>query len=167
MRSFYELYKKFPQVDCGYCGNASCVTALRKYCIGKFSLEECLYFKKGLYNKEDFKDKPAPTASTIPAGLKYISPCPSDSSMVTAEASLNSASNRLDYFDFITAEKLFGRNYGAMNISPTLGIARFEIDGKAVMAFFDGRVLIRRALDKEDALWHLRTSIRRLWAAVN
>jgi len=165
--SFYELYRKFPKADCGYCGNASCVTALRKYFMGKFSLDECLYFKKQIYNKGDFTEKPTRKASPFPPGIRYISPCPSDSSMVTAEVSLNSSPDQIDYFDFITAEKIFGYNYGVMKISPTLGIARFEVDGKAVMAFSDGRVLVRRALDKKDAFWQLRTSIRRLWAAVN
>ncbi|MCQ5377423.1 MAG: hypothetical protein NO516_05165, partial [Candidatus Methanomethylicia archaeon] len=149
MTSFYELYRKFPNIDCGYCGNASCVTALRRYLMGKFSLDECLYFKKQIYNKGDFMEKPARKASPFPPGIRYISPCPSDSSMVTAEVSLNSSPDQIDYFDFIIAEKIFGYNCGVMKISPTLGIARFEVDGKAVMAFSDGRVLVRRALDKK------------------
>jgi hypothetical protein len=67
----------------------------------------------------------------------------------------------------ISAEKLFGQSLLELKIAPSLGLARLESDGEAVMGFTEGRILIRRALNEDDAFWQLSRFTRWLWGAVN
>jgi hypothetical protein len=67
----------------------------------------------------------------------------------------------------VTADKIFGSEVEGLRVSPSLGLARHEIDDSAILAFSDGRILIRRALDENHAFWLLSSFVRRFWAAVN
>lgn len=168
MATFFELYKNFPKTDCGYCGSTSCVAALRRHCAGEMPLSDCIYFKTGMYDANTFMC-PSPI-KRVPAkpGISYVNPCPSESGMVTVEVSLASDENlKYGCFDIITADKIFGQSIQFAKFSPSLGLARFEADGRAVMAFSEGRVLVRRAPSREDAFWQLSRYIRMLWAAAN
>jgi hypothetical protein len=87
---------------------------------------------------------------------------------VTVEANLASLEHsKYGYFDMFTAEKIYGKTGHEIKISPSLGLARMEPEGRAIMGFTDGRALIRRAETEEDAFWHLSRFVRLLWAAVN
>ena len=168
MPSIYDLYKEFPKADCGYCGNTSCIAALRKHCAGEMKLSECIYFKSGECNESDFKSPAILPKTDAQPGISYVNPCPSDSGRVTVEVSLTSPENlKYGVFDMVTADKIFGQIIPYLKISPSLGLARFDYGDMAVMAFSEGRVLVRRALNQEDAFWQLSNSIRKLWAATN
>jgi hypothetical protein len=131
-------------------------------------LSECIYFKSSAYDESDFQCPSAITNNDAQPGISYVNPCPSDSGRVTVEASLANPENlKFGFFDMITAEKIFGLFVPYLKISPSLGIARFDYGDVAVMAFSEGRVLVRRALNQEDAFWQLSNSIRKLWAATN
>lgn len=168
IKSFYDNYLNFPKTDCGYCGCTSCVTLLRRHCAGEASLSECIYFETGGYCKEDFACPPHFANSKTEPSISFVSPCPSDAERVTVEVNLASdLHSKYGYFDMISAEKLFGQSLPEMRIAPSLGLARLESDGEAVMGFAEGRILIRRALNEDDAFWQLSRFTRWLWGAVN
>lgn len=168
IKSFYDNYLNFPKTDCGYCGYASCVTLLRKHCAGEASLSDCIYFEAGVYRKEDFPCSPHFTKNKTEPSVSFVSPCPSDAERVTVEVNLASTlHSKYGYFDMISAEKLFGQSLPEMRIAPSLGLARLESDGEAVMGFAEGRILIRRALNEDDAFWQFSRFTRILWGAVN
>lgn len=168
MKSLFENYRNFPKVDCGYCGSSSCISMLRRYCVGVSRLSDCIFFKEGNLKEADFQcvlDK-----KRIPNGpsISFVNPCPTAPELVTVEVNLASAEySKYGYFDMVTAEKIYGKIEHSVKISPSLGLARMEPDGRAIMGFCDGRTLIRRAQTEVDAFWHLSRFVRLLWAAVN
>jgi len=167
MNSIFEAYSKFPRADCGYCGNPSCITALRRHCSGEMPLDKCLFFRTGAFDPGLIRG-PAARDSPSKPGISYINPCPSDAKMVTVEVSLASGVHaKHGYYDMISLDRIFGRFIPSLKVSPSLGIARIEHDGRAIMAFKEGRMLIRRALSEEDAFLQLSRAMRQLWAAVN
>jgi ArsR family metal-binding transcriptional regulator len=168
IKSFYDNYLNFPKTDCGYCGCTSCVALLRRHYAGEASLSDCIYFEARGYCKEDFVSPKHFTNTKTEPSVSYVSPCPSDAERVTVEVNLASdLHSKYGYFDMISAEKLFGQSLPEMKIAPSLGLARLESDGEAVMGFAEGRILIRRALNENDAFWQLSRFIRWLWGAVN
>jgi hypothetical protein len=167
-KSLYEYYKSFPKVDCGYCGNDSCISMLRRHCMGKSDLSDCIFFEKGLLKSEDFACAPEGTIYSTGPSVMFVNPCSSSPELMTAEVSLSRPeSPTRDYFDMHTAEKIYGASGRELKVSTSLGLARMEPDGRAIMAFSNGRVLIRRARTENDAFWHLSRVMRLLWAAVN
>jgi len=166
--SLYERYKKFPKVDCGYCGNNSCISMLHRQGMGKSDLSECIFFETGELNEEDFECAPEGIIYSTGPSLMFVNPCSSAPELMTAEVNLSRPESLTrDYFDIQTAEKIFGASGHDMKVSASLGLARMEPDGRAVMAFSNGRILIRRGKTEEDAFWHLSRMMRLLWAAVN
>ncbi|MGQ9759868.1 MAG: hypothetical protein ACUVQ5_04805 [Candidatus Methanomethylicaceae archaeon] len=168
MKNFYENYKSFPHTDCGYCGNPSCVTMLRKYCIGKSKLEECIYFSAGAYDVENIYCSLPQLRSSPGQAISYVRPCPTEPSKVTIEVNLlPSVSSPYGYFDMITAEKIFNRTVPGLKISPSLGIARIESENGDIMVFSEGKIVIRRGKNEERAFWQISRVVRLLWATVN
>ena len=167
-KSLSENYNAFPKVDCGYCGNSSCISMLRRCYAGKSILSNCIFFETGDLREADFECTPeSPTYSPGPS-VMFVNPCPSSPELVTAEVSLSRLESSVrNYFDMHTAEKIYGASSRKMKVSTSLGLARMEPDGRAIMAFSNGRVLIRRAQNEKDAFLHLSRMMRLLWAAVN
>ena len=168
IRSLYENYRNFPKTDCGYCGNTSCITMLRRYCSGELPLSKCIYFRAGVYNASNFSCSPPVPKGMPKSTISYIRPCPSDSDRITVEISLLTPENsKYGYFDMITAEKIFDQVVPGLKISPSLGIARQESEGGDVMGFSEGRMLVQRADSEGIAFRQLSRFVRSLWAAVN
>lgn len=168
MKSLFESYRSFPKVDCGYCGSSSCISMLRRHCAGVSKLSDCIYFKAGLLKEGDFRCALERPRTPPGPSISFVNPCPTAPELVTVEVNLSSPEHaKFGYFDMFTAEKIFGRTGHEVRVSPSLGLARMEPDGRAIMGFADGRTLIRRALRAEDAFWHLCRFARLLWAAVN
>jgi hypothetical protein len=141
---------------------------LRRYCLGELPLSECIYFRAGVYNENDFSCGPPVPKGTPKPTISYIRPCPSDSDRITVEVSLLAPANsKYGYFDMITAEKIFDQVVPGLKISPSLGIARQESEGGDVMGFSEGRVLVRRADNEGGAFRQLSKFVRSLWAAVS
>ena len=166
--SLFDSYKIFPKIDCGYCGNPSCITLLRKKSLDEASLSECIYFKYGICEESAFSTNP-PQAKVKPGpSISFINPCPSASELVTVEVNFSSPeSSKHGYFDMVTAEKIYGQAVPGLRVSSSLGLARFEVGGRAIMGFSKGRVLVRRAIDEADAFFQLCKFARWFWAAVN
>jgi len=167
VHSIIDAYSRFPKADCGYCGNPSCITALRRHCSGEMPLDQCIFFRTGALDPQSIRCPPATESSGVP-GISYINPCPSDAHAVTVEVSLASGEHaKHGYYDMVTLDRILGGHVPSLKVSPSLGMARIELEGRSIMAFGEGRILIRRALDEEDALLQLSRAMRQLWAAVN
>ncbi len=168
MRIFYDNYKVFPQLDCGYCGNPSCVTMLRKYCIGESSLGDCIFFKTGVFNEANISCSPPVLRTPTNQRISYVRPCPTEPNRVTIEVNvLPTDHSHYGYFDMITAQKIFSQTIPALKISPSLGVARMESENGDVMVFSEGKIVIRRGADEKRAFWQISRVARLLWATVN
>ncbi|MCX8182394.1 MAG: hypothetical protein N3D12_04690 [Candidatus Methanomethyliaceae archaeon] len=168
MRTLYDYYKLFPHTDCGYCGNTSCLTMLRRYCLGNSDLNSCIYFKSGERQTPKISYSPPPLRLPPAENISYIRPCPSEPTKVTIEVNvLPKIHSPYGYFDMITADKIFDHQISNLKISPSLGIARIESEAGDVMIFSEGKVIIRRGADERRAFWEIGKAIRLLWATVN
>jgi len=131
LRTFYDNYMDFPQMDCGYCGNTSCLAMLRKYCVGKSHIKDCVYFRSGARIIPKISYSPPALRTLHTEKITYIRPCPSEPSKVTIEVNvLPEDHSPYGYFDIITADKIFDRRIPNLKISPSLGIARIESEGE-------------------------------------
>lgn len=168
--SFYANYLSFPKTDCGFCDNPSCVSALRRFCLGEMSLRDCIYFKAGFYKEEGYEA--VPTLKSLwgkHPGINQIMPCGVDPKRTAMYVYLSYPENeKYGFFDMVTADKIFQYNVPGMGFCPSLGICNMtEPDGRIAEGVSNGELLARLAMDKEDALWRLSKLTRRLWAAVN
>jgi hypothetical protein len=106
-------------------------------------------------------------------GVTYIHPCITDAAKVAAEARFHSdeesdADLKYGFYDplqlcaILNTTKLFHE----IRCSPKLGIGKFNVNGKRVLVYKDGRINIRQARDKEDVLQTIRHVSRSLWGAI-
>jgi len=106
-------------------------------------------------------------------GVTYIHPCISEAGKVTAEARLTSGPEgvvdlKYGFYDPIqlcTTLNMAGF-FEDVRCSPNLGIGRVTVDNKTVLIYKDGRINVRRAKDKEDAVQTIRLVSRSLWGAI-
>jgi len=169
MVTFYSQYKVFPHADCGYCGCPSCVSALRRYCEGEMRLDECLYFRAGMYNEDDFNPvKETSNRWNLKPGVTMSQQCAVDPKRKAVEVYLSQPENlRYGFFDMITADKVIYLYVAGMGFSPALGIGILERDTRVLEGYWDGRILCRLALSEQDAFWQQSRFARWLWGAVN
>ncbi|MGC8936886.1 MAG: hypothetical protein ACP5KV_05940 [Candidatus Methanomethylicaceae archaeon] len=168
MRTLYEIYKNFTHRDCGFCGSPSCLTMLRKYCLGKSRLEDCIYYKSGALAPPKISYSPTKIGSPPGERISYIRPCPSEPSKVTVEVNILPTNHSpYGYFDMITADSIFDWQIHNMKISPSLGIARIESENGDLTIFSGGKIVIRRGADERRAFWEISRAVRLLWATVN
>ncbi len=181
--TFYELHQLFPKMDCGLCGNPSCRTTARKVTTGEETIDNCVNLRRPEFErnreriweilKEGVEIGAKGTIVLDEAGLTYIHPCVSEAGRVTAESKLSSSPEgtvdlKFGFFDpmmicwALNAAGLFTD----VRCSANLGVARVNIRDKTVMIFKDGRINVRRARDKKDAIETIRLISRILWGAI-
>lgn len=106
-------------------------------------------------------------------GVTYIHPCISEAGKVTAEARLTSGPEGavdLKYGFYDPIQLCMTLNMAGffedVRCSPNLGIGRVTVDNKTVLIYKDGRINVRRAKDREDAVQTIRLVSRSLWGAI-
>jgi len=182
-RTFHELYQLFPKLDCGLCGNPSCRTTARKLATGEATIEQCVNLGRPEFQqnrerilgilKEGVEIGAKGTIVIDETGVTYIHPCVSEAGRVAAESKLSSGPEgtvdlKFGFFDpmmicwALNAAGLFTD----VRCSPNLGVARVNIGDKTVMVSKDGRINVRRARDKKDAVETIRLISRSLWGAI-
>jgi len=172
-----------PKKDCGLCNNPSCRTMARKIATGDAKPEQCVNLIRPEYQENLQKIKQylqegveigaKGTIVVEETGVTYIHPCISEAGRVAAESKLTAGPEgpvdlKFGFFDPIAmcwalnASGLFRE----VRCSPRLGVARVIVDDKTVMVFQDGRINVRRAKDKQDAIQTIRLVSRSLWGAI-
>jgi len=106
-------------------------------------------------------------------GVTYIHPCISEAGKVTAEARLTSSPEgavdlKYGFYDPIQLCTILNMTgfFEDIRCSPNLGIGRVTVDDKTVLIYKDGRINVRQAKDREDAVQTLRLVSRSLWGAI-
>lgn len=182
--NFHELYSLMPKLDCGLCGNPSCQTTARKIAVGDFKPEECLplsalpEFKENLQEIKQLVHEgigigAKGTVVNEETGITYIHPCITEAGKVAAETRLTSGTEDATYLKYgfydplqlcaiLNTTELFHD----VKCSPSLGIGRVHLDDKTVLVYKDGRINVRQARDKEDAIRTIRQVSRSLWGAI-
>ena len=106
-------------------------------------------------------------------GVTYIHPCISEAGKVTAETRLTSGpegSVDLKYGFYDPIQLCIMLNMAGffedVRCSSKLGVGRVTVDDKTVLIYKDGRINVRQAKNKEDAIQTIRLVSRSLWGAI-
>jgi len=182
--SYHELYNLMPKLDCGLCGNPSCRTMARKIATGDAKPEQCVNlstrpeYEKNLQDirqllREGVEIRAKGTIVIEETGVTYIHPCISEAGKVTAEARLTSGPEgavdlKYGFYDPIQLCMMLNMAgfFQDVRCSTSLGIGRVTVDDKTVLIYKDGRINVRRAKDREDAVKTIRLVSRSLWGAI-
>lgn len=167
----YKIHKLLPKFDCGHCENPICMTFARKIITDSQKPEECRFLSSEnlakimemISAKEVVRKHPHPNEDR---DLIEIHPCTEDGK-VTLETQLKSKAQGTDFFsDFFDNYQLCASLeeidvFDGMKCSPKMGYAFAEIKGKRTHIFGTGKIVMRRAENREDAL-NTFTKISRL-----
>jgi hypothetical protein len=156
-----EVYELLPKFDCGLCGNPRCMTFARKVILDIQKSLECQFISTDNIQKineiaqEEVRRKhPHPNEDE---DIIEINPC-TENGYVTLETQLRSKIMVRDLFsDFFDQYQLCISlsdvdDFDSMNCSSQMGYALVENKGKRTHVFKTGRIIMRRADDREDAL---------------
>ncbi|UCE74377.1 MAG: hypothetical protein JSV56_01375 [Methanomassiliicoccales archaeon] len=157
-----EICELLPRFDCGLCKNPRCMTLARKILLQtqkptgcQFLIQENLKKIEELLPEREVKRKhPHPN---VDESIIEITPCTEDG-YVTLEVQLKSKSKNQDLFgDFFDQHQLCislseVEMFNKMNCSSKMGYALAETEGKRIHIFKTGKIILRRADDREDAL---------------
>jgi len=181
---FYELYNLMPKLDCGLCGNPSCQTMTRKIATGDAKPEECI----NLSARPEFRENLQKIGRLLlegveiaakgrvvieGTGITYVHPCITDAGKVAADIKLTASQEGLlnlkyGFYDPLQLCAILStiEFFQDVKCSQSLGIGRGNVSGKAVLIYKDGRISVRKARDKEDAVHTIRQVSRSLWGAI-
>jgi hypothetical protein len=158
----YEIQELLPKLDCGLCQNPLCMTFARKILLGLQKPIECRFIstesleriQKMIPKKEIERRHPHPN---IEQDVIEIHPC-TESGKVTLETQLKSRTMERDFYsDFFGQFELCDNLseveiFDKVNCSSKMGYGLVESKGKRMHIFKTGKIIMRRADDKEDAL---------------
>jgi len=106
-------------------------------------------------------------------GVTYIHPCISEAGKVTAETRLTSGPEgsvdlKYGFYDPIQLCVMMNMAgfFEDVRCSPKLGVGRVTVEDKTVLIYKDGRINVRQAKNKEDAIQTIRLVSRSLWGAI-
>jgi hypothetical protein len=170
----YEVHELLPKFDCGQCGNPICMTFARKLLLEIQKPETCIFStdeKRQEINRiigdvDRKREPPAPSNGEI----VEIHPC-TEEGMVTLWAQLKPTcgSNEIfgDYFDQLQLCRSVSQAdfFDKDECSPKMGYAYVELKGKRTHIFKTGKIIMRRADNKEDAMATLSKIYRLLLPA--
>jgi ArsR family metal-binding transcriptional regulator len=170
-----QVYELLPKFDCGLCGNPRCMTFARKLILKAQKPLECQFLEiENLKKIEDIIAEPEMERKRSHPNkdedVIEISPCTEDG-FVTLETQLRSKIMVRDLFsDFFDQYQLCISlsevdDFDSMNCSSKMGYALVENKGKRTHVFKTGRIIMRRADDRNDALHTLGHISRMLMPA--
>jgi ArsR family metal-binding transcriptional regulator len=169
-----EVYELLPKYDCGLCGNPRCMTFARKLLLDDQKSVECQFLSTdNIQRISEIASEEVVRKHTHPnedEDIIEISPCTEDG-YVTLETQLRSKIMVRDLFsDFFDQYQLCISlsevdDLESMNCSSKMGYALVENKGKRTHVFKTGRIIMRRADDREDALHTLGHISRMLMSA--
>ncbi|UCE35893.1 MAG: hypothetical protein JSW00_10015 [Thermoplasmata archaeon] len=158
----FDLHLLLPKFDCGLCGNPICMTLARNILsnIQKpvdcpfITLENMKKINELIPTKDVVRKHPHPN---VEDDIIEIHPCTEDGK-VTLETQLKSKTMNRDFYSDIFDSLQLCKSLSEVeifdnrNCSKRMGYGLVEIKGKRVHIFKTGRIIMRRADDREDAL---------------
>ncbi len=170
-----QVYELLPKFDCGLCGNPRCMTFARKLILNAQKPLECQFLE--IDKRKNIEDiiaepemEPKRRHPNEDEEMIEISPC-TENGFVTLETQLRSKIMVRDLFsDFFDQYQLCISlsevdDFESMNCSSKMGYALVENKGKRTHVFKTGRIIMRRADDRNDALHTLGHISRMLMPA--
>lgn len=158
----FDVYELLPKFDCGLCGNPVCIALARKILLKTQKPIDCTFISQEnlgkildmIPEKEMERKHPHPN---IDEDVIEIHPC-TENGKVTLETQLKPKYGNSNFFnDFFDQIQLCNslsevEMFETMNCSSKMGYALLEFKGKRTHIFKTGRIIMRRADNREDAL---------------
>ncbi len=158
----FDVYELLPKFDCGLCGNPVCIALARKILLKTQKPIDCTFISQEnlgkildmIPEKEIERKHPHPN---IDQDVIEIHPC-TENGKVTLETQLKpkfgNSNFSNDFFDQIQLCNSLSevQMFDTVNCSSKMGYALLEFKGKRTHIFKTGRIIMRRADNREDAL---------------
>ena len=156
------MSKLLPKFDCGLCGNPICMVLARRILLGLQNPEDCKFiYQENLQKIQDLipkkEEKRRHPHPNVEEDVIEINPCTEDGK-VTLETQLKPRFGGIDLFgDFFDQIQLCNslseaEIFDKVNCSPKMGYGLVEIAGKRAHIFKTGKIIMRRADNRDDAL---------------
>lgn len=158
----FDVHELLPKLDCGLCNNPRCMTFARNILYDIQKPKECPFLReKNLKKINEMMAEPKVVRKHLHPNIDKdtieITPCTEDGK-VTLETQLRSRVMDRDLFsDFFDQFQLCHslsevEFFDKMNCSSKMGYALVESGGKRAHVFKTGKIIMRRADNKDDAL---------------
>lgn len=158
----FDVHELLPKYDCGLCRNPVCMTFARNILLETQKPNECGFLAQENLNKiqdmlpvKEIIQKHA--HPNVDEDIIEINPC-TEEGMVTLETQLKSKFTGTDlYSDYFDQYQLCNclsvtDIFDSVSCSSKMGYALVEIKGKRIHIFKTGKIIMRRADNREDAL---------------
>ncbi|TXT55297.1 MAG: hypothetical protein BAJATHORv1_40208 [Candidatus Thorarchaeota archaeon] len=165
-----KVWKNTPKIDCNLCGMMTCANFARCVVEGELSVSACPVLSTPKFDSElqeitkvttSSRAPPQRTASTIPeGGILLTRPCRDTNERVMAELRVANGLEpgeriRFSVFDSGLLCELVDfvkERFEALKCSKDLGYGRADTGDMSITILHDGRINMRRVLDKEAVI---------------
>lgn len=180
MPSINDLHALMPHKDCGRCGNVACRAFARKVAASEALLQQCPYLRMPAFAdnlakadellREGIASEARGEIARVTdeillgrRGIAYIFPCVTEAGKIACETRLVGAAAK---YGFVDSEAMcrFTRTF-CSRCSALLGMAKMLHDGRTVLLYQSGRMVVRQADNKEQVMETLRAVARAVWPA--
>ena len=169
METINNIHSLLPGEDCGLCQASSCKVFARKLNAGEDFPDRCPYLRMEKYSKamakiNELQGKNKTFDPKIHEHTSELKPCTMDPSATMFEIQLTTGS-KYPYFDIELLESniLTCKEFSAIKVSDGFGSLSFQYKGKEMLAYENGKVTIKRAKSKEDAIDTFNSFSKILW----
>ncbi len=166
-----SILQLFPHLDCSLCGNPTCEAMARRVFSDEQSYLDCPVLTP--VDKKKIEDRLSKRSKlnnyfSFSEPIVELQPC-AEYGKITLESMVHRPHNSLHQQLFAPCEMcaLFQDvSFEKARCSKVMGYAYLEIEEKAIHIFNSGKIIIRRANDRDDAIKTLEEFENILWPAV-
>jgi len=171
MHAMHMLYTLMPGEDCGLCQSPSCRAFARKLRAKEAEPGHCPYLSTGKHSgkRHEIHAAQAESKELQANAQEHISeakPCATDPAKTMLEIQLK-ADSKYPFFDLalLEANLLSLECFSSARASEQFGLARIEHEGKEIEVHSSGKVVVRRANSRADAIAAFNSLSKTLWAS--
>lgn len=171
MQAMHKLYILMPGEDCGLCQSPSCRAFARRLRAKEAEPGNCPYLSTGKHSgkRREIHAVQAEGKELQANAQEHIfeaKPCTTGQAKTMIEIQLKTDS-RYPFFDLSVLEEnmqALGRSVPVKTSEP-FGMARLEHEGKEIEVYSSGKVTVRKANSREDAIMAFNSLSKTLWAS--
>jgi len=171
MQAMHKLYALMPGEDCGLCQSPSCRAFARKLRAKEAEPGHCPYLSSGKHSgkRQEIHAAQAENGELPANEQEHISeakPCATGATKSMVEIPFKADSKYLFFDISVLEENLMALGgFSPLKASENFGVARLTHDGKEIEVYASGKVTVRKANSREDAISAFNSLSKALWAS--
>lgn len=172
MQSISDIYELMPEGghrDCGECGLSTCRAFARRLAKKELEVDRCPYLKAD--TKKRIKKLQREGIQLVKQvsfegqeGVALIHPCVTDAKKVSAETQL-AKPMKYGFLDVEAFKPLADLKFKDVRCSSRLGILKFNHGLREIVLYSSGKINVKKASDREDAIRTIDRLGRMMWPA--